>query len=72
MSCLKSLFRNPTLRRYLLGHLLILIGAYLMEVTKSMLPMALAASAALMLMVPLLRQLSGRYAKARSSGSRER
>lgn len=72
MSCLKSLFRNPTLRRYLLGHLLILIGAYLMEVTKSMLPMALAASAALMLMVPLLRQLGGRYAKARSSGSRER
>jgi|GEM_PF-846595 len=69
MSCLKSIFRNPTLRQYLLGHVLILIGAYSMEVSKSMLPMALAASAALMLMVPLLRQLGARYAKARSSGS---
>lgn len=68
----KSIFRNPTVRLYLLGHLLILVGAYLMELTKSMLPMALAASAALMLMVPLLRQLGARYVKARSSREAKR
>lgn len=58
------------MRLYLLGHLLILAGAYLMEVTHSMLPMALAASAALMLMIPLLKQLTARYAKVRDDDSR--
>ena len=67
MSYLLSILRNPTMRLYLLGHLLIVLGAWLMEVTKSMLPMALAASAALMLMVPLLRQLGARFVKARSN-----
>lgn len=58
------------MRLYLLGHLLILAGAYLMEVTHSMLPMALTASAALMLMIPLLKQLTARYAKVRDDDSR--
>ena len=61
MSMLRSLLRNPAMRLYFLGHLLILLGAWLMEATHSMLPMALAASAALMLMVPLLRQLGARF-----------
>ena len=67
-----SIFRKPTMRLYLLGHLIILVGAWLMEVTHSMLPMALAASAALMLMVPLLKQLGARFmaAKGRDSGRR--
>ncbi|HEV7915563.1 MAG TPA: hypothetical protein VGP22_17495 [Albitalea sp.] len=66
MSMLRSIFRNPAMRQYLLGHLLILVGAWLMELTQSMLPMALAASAALMLMLPLLKQLGARYARRRS------
>jgi len=65
MSTLRSLLRQRTMRLYLLGHLLILVGAWLMEATQSMLPMALAASAALMLMVPLLRQLGARLATRR-------
>jgi len=72
MSTLRSIFRHPTLRLYLLGHLLILAGAYLMEVMQSMLPMALAASAALILMMPLLRQLGARCAKAPGNDSRRR
>ena len=43
MSMLRSLLRNPAMRLYFLGHLLILLGAWLMEATHSMLPMALAA-----------------------------
>jgi hypothetical protein len=65
MAMLRSLLRNPAMRLYLLGHLLILVGAWLMEVMHSMLPMALAASAALMLMVPLLRQLGARFVAGR-------
>lgn len=65
MSSFRSLLRKPSMRLYLFGHLLILLGAWLMEVTQSMLPMALAASAALMLMMPLLRQLGARFAAAR-------
>lgn len=65
MPVFRTLLRNPAMRLYLLGQLLILLGAWLMELTQSMLPMALAASAALMLMVPLLRQLRGRFAAAR-------
>ena len=68
MSFLRTLLRRPSMRLYLLGHLLILVGAALMEMTQSMLPMALAASAALMLMVPLLRQLGARFAAARRRG----
>lgn len=65
MSMLRSWMRNRAMRLYLLGQLLILLGAWLMELTQSMLPMALAASAALMLMLPLLRQLRSRFAAAR-------
>lgn len=61
MPSFRALLRNPAARLYLLGHLLILLGAWLMDLTQSMLPMALAASAALMLMVPLLRQLGARF-----------
>lgn len=45
------------LRLYLLGLALIFVGAWAMAETGSMLPMALASSAALMLNVPLLRRL---------------
>lgn len=45
------------LRLYLLGLALIFLGAWAMAETGSMLPMALASSAALMLNVPLLRRL---------------
>ena len=48
--------RRP-LRLYLLGLALIFAGAWAMGEYGSMLPMALASSAGLMLNVPLLRQL---------------
>ena len=49
------------MRLYLLGHALILLGAWLMDVTSSMIPMALDAWAWLMLTLPLLRQLGARF-----------
>jgi uncharacterized membrane protein len=55
-----SIFRGHAMRLYLLGHALVLLGAWLMDATASMLPMALAASAALMLSMPLFRQLASR------------
>jgi hypothetical protein len=64
MSLLRFILSQRTMRLYLIGHLLILIGAGLMELTQSMVPMALAASAAVMLMLPLLRQLSSRFARS--------
>ena len=67
MSMLRSILRQRAMRLYLLGHLLILVGAWLMDVTKSMLPMALAASAAFMLTVPLLKQLGARFMRRRPS-----
>jgi hypothetical protein len=60
------------MRLYLIGHALILVGAGFMEVTNSVLPMAVAASASLMLMAPLVKQLSARYARVRSEDSRRR
>ena len=72
MSTLRSIIRHPTMRLYLVGHVLILFGAYLMDVTHSMLPMALASSAALMLMMPLVKQLSARYARVRPDDSHRR
>ena len=63
MSFVRSLLRNPAVRLYLLGHVCIVLGAWLMEATHSMVPMALGASAALMMMVPLLRQLGARFAR---------
>lgn len=60
MSRTVKLFYSKPFRLYLLGHGLILVGAWLMEETGSMLPMALGASAALMLALPLLRTLTHR------------
>jgi hypothetical protein len=61
MASFTSLLRSPPMRLYLLGHGFILFGAWLMDLTGSMLPMALGASAALMLSVPLLKQLTARF-----------
>jgi hypothetical protein len=65
MSFVRTLLRNPAMRWYLLGYVFILLGAWLMEAMQSMLPMALGASAALMLAVPLLRQLGARFVARR-------
>ncbi|RQP22891.1 hypothetical protein [Piscinibacter terrae] len=70
MSVLRALTRQPAMRLFLLGHALVLVGAGFMEVTNSMLPMAVAASASLMLMAPLVKQLSSKYARVRSDDSR--
>jgi hypothetical protein len=70
MSFLRFMLSQRTMRLYLLGHLLILFGAGLMELTQSMLPMALAGSAALMLMFPLVRQLATRFASAEDEAPR--
>lgn len=43
------------LKLYAAGHLALLAGAWAMSATGSMLPMALAASACLMLTMPLVR-----------------
>ena len=43
------------LKLYATGHAVLLVGAAAMSATGSMLPMALAASACLMLTVPLVR-----------------
>ena len=69
MALLASLLRNPPLRLYLLGHSCILLGAWLMDASGSMLPMALGASAALMLSMPLIKQLTARW---RAAGSNSR
>ena len=50
-------FRLPELRHYLLGLVLVFAGAWATGETGSMLPLALAASAWMMLSVPLLRRL---------------
>lgn len=51
--------RGP-LRGYLLGLALVVAGAAMMEWLDSWVPLALAASAALMLTVPLVRQIAAR------------
>ncbi|MDQ6685025.1 MAG: hypothetical protein M3Z16_07855 [Pseudomonadota bacterium] len=48
------------LKLYGLGHLALLAGASTMHLTGSMLPMACAASASLMLTFPLVRHLAAR------------
>lgn len=57
--------RQPGLGLYLLGHVAILLGAWGTDASGSMLPLALGASAALMLSVPLLRQLLARWRRPR-------
>jgi len=58
-------FARP-LKLYALGHALLLVGAGVMHGTGSMLPMALGASACLMLTIPLVRQ----FALSKSSSRR--
>ncbi len=48
------------LKLYAMGHASLLAGAWAMHATGSMLPMALAASASLMLTVPLVRHFMKR------------
>ena len=50
----KRLLMRP-LKLYATGHLALLLGAWAMSETGSMVPMALAASACLMLTAPLVR-----------------
>jgi hypothetical protein len=66
MASLRSILASPPMRLYLLGHGFILLGAWLMDLTGSMLPMALGASAAVMLSMPLLRQLGARFRSRRT------
>ena len=51
---------SPALRGYIFGQALIVAGAAAMVLTESYIPMALAGSAALMLTVPLVRQIATR------------
>ncbi|HWK82958.1 MAG TPA: hypothetical protein VNS61_04410 [Caldimonas sp.] len=53
------------LKLYAAGHVALLAGAWTMHATGSMLPMALAASACLMLTVPLVRHFLAPAARRR-------
>jgi multisubunit Na+/H+ antiporter MnhG subunit len=53
------------LKLYATGHLALLVGAWAMSATGSMLPMALAASACLMLTAPLVRHFLAPAAERR-------
>ena len=59
------LLRSREFRLYLVGHGFVLLGAWLMSATGSMWPMALGASASLMLTVPLIQRLRARPAVRR-------
>ena len=54
MSNKRAVLMRP-LKLYATGHVALLVGAWAMSETGSMLPMALAASACLMLTAPLVR-----------------
>jgi len=54
---MRRLFASTPFRLYLLGLACIFAGAWGMAATRSMLPMALASSAGLMLTVPIVRHL---------------
>ena len=54
MSNKRAVLMRP-LKLYATGHLTLLVGAWAMSETGSMVPMALAASACLMLTAPLVR-----------------
>jgi hypothetical protein len=60
MRKLSLAFQDRPFQLYLLGLACIFAGAWAMGAYGSMVPMALASSAALMLGTPLLRQLIGR------------
>lgn len=57
MNAILAAFRLPELRRYLLGLVLVFVGAWATGESGSMLPLALSAAAWMMLSVPLLRRL---------------
>jgi len=59
MHKLPAAIKGRPFRLYLLGLAIIFAGAWAMATLHSMLPMALASSAGLMLGIPLLRQLCG-------------
>lgn len=67
MTAMHNFLRQRSVQLYLLGLVLILIGAWSMEATGSFVPMALAASAALMLSAPLVRQ---RFARLKAASRR--
>jgi hypothetical protein len=60
----RSSFARP-LKLYAAGHGALLVGAWGMHVSGSMVPMALAASACLMLTVPLVRHFLASSASRR-------
>lgn len=63
-------FRRP-LGLYAVGHGALLGGAWATHATGSMLPMALAASACLMLTLPLVRQVRARAVARRRQAHRD-
>ncbi|CAN7541156.1 hypothetical protein [Rhizobacter sp. LjRoot28] len=58
---MRQFLRQRNTRLYALGQLLIVAGAWSIEATGSLLPMALAASAAVMLSMPLVRERYARF-----------
>lgn len=64
---MRQLLRHRNIRLYALGQVLILAGAWSIEAVGSLLPMALAASAGVMLSMPLVRE---RCARLRASSRR--
>lgn len=69
MPKLLTLLQGRSLQLYLLGLVSIFAGAWVMSVTRSMVPMAMASSLGLMLAAPLLRHLL-RRARTSRRGSR--
>lgn len=57
--------RQRAFRLYALGQGAILVGAYLMHHTGSMMPLALGASAGLMLTAPLVKSFGARLMRRR-------
>lgn len=57
--------RQRAFRLYALGQGAILVGAWFMHQTGSMLPLALGASAGLMLTAPLVKHFGSRLARRR-------
>ncbi|RZL09547.1 MAG: hypothetical protein EOP40_09465 [Rubrivivax sp.] len=57
--------RQRAFRLYALGQGAILVGAWLMHQSGSMLPLALGASAGLMLTAPLVKHFGARFARRR-------
>ena len=55
-----SLLRRPSFRRYAFGLVATFAGAWLTDVTESMLPLALGASALLLFTMPLIKEIWNR------------